>query len=89
MKFKWFKFYFCYREVFETVSFLHCKKLILAVMDYAEKGNTKIKLKGKTLKAFEKIKLIFEREKILAQSFGKDGAKRRWQGGKNGNRRKK
>lgn len=78
MKFKWFKFYFCYREIFEKIPVWNCKKLLLAIIDYADKGKTEIKLKGRSLITFNRIKAIFEQERLISQSFGRKGAMKRW-----------
>lgn len=78
MKFKWFKFYFCYREIFEKIPGWNCKKLLLAIIDYAGSGKTEIKLRGRSLIAFNRIKAIFEQERLISQSFGRKGAMKRW-----------
>lgn len=82
MKFKWFKFYFCYREIFEKIPVWGCRKLLLAIIDYADKGSTEIKLRGKSLRAFNRMKAVFEREKMISQALGREGAARRWKSGR-------
>lgn len=78
-KFKWFKFYFCYKEIFEKVSLFSCKKLILALIQYSYSDSTEnLKLNKKTMILFEQLKTVIDQERKKSVYNGYKGAKRRW-----------
>ncbi len=37
-KYKWFKFYFAYNELFESLNCFRLKKIFFAMVEYAENG---------------------------------------------------
>lgn len=75
---KWFKFYLIYGEAFKELNSWRCKKLILALCEYAQYGFLTIKLDKKTNDYFQKIKEIYNADLVKHQVDGLKGAKKRW-----------
>lgn len=82
-KIRWFKFFFVYKEAFTELNPFECKKLILAICDYAEAGFLPTKLNKRTMRAFESFKAFFDTDIEISRNFGKKGAKYRWNAPKN------
>lgn len=76
LKLRWFKFFFSYKEAFEELSGRNCKKLILAICDYAQYGIEPRKLDNKTKKSFDSFKTFYLFDKELAKKNGAKGGKK-------------
>jgi actin-related protein len=76
-KYKWFKFYFAYNELFESLNCFRLKKIFFAMVEYAENG-TIPKLNKKNTEIFNKIKLCIDTERENFRKYGSNGAKKRW-----------
>lgn len=76
IKLRWFKFYFSYKEAFEELSCRRCKKLILAMCDYAQYGIEPKKLDYKTKKCFDSFKTFYLFDKEMAKKNGSKGGRK-------------
>lgn len=79
-KFRWFKFFYIYKDAFVELSGRNAKKLILALIEYAEKGTTP-KINKKTKKYFDSIKDFFDLDLETSKINGQKGANQRWNRG--------
>lgn len=80
-KLRWFKFFFIYKKAFEELSGRKCKKLILAICDYAENGTIPAKLDSHTMDCFNSIKQFHDADKELSKIYGSKGGKKAQKGG--------
>ena len=76
LKLRWFKFFFSYKEAFEELSGRKCKKLILAMCDYAQYGIEPKKLDNATKQSFESFKSFYQFDKEIAKINGAKGGKK-------------
>lgn len=79
-KFRWFKFFYIYKDAFTELSGKNSKSLILALIEYAEKG-TIPKLNAKTKKYFDSIKNFYDLDLETSKINGQKGANQRWNRG--------
>lgn len=70
---KWFKFYFLFGEAFKELSGRNSKKLILALVEYQDKGYSTIKLNKKTNEYFKAFKSVYMADLIQSQVNGRKG----------------
>ena len=80
---RWFKFFFVYKEAFEELNSFNCKKLILAMIDYAEYGIEPKKCNKKVLEQFKSFKAFYDADIELYKVYGAKGGRKSSKGGFN------
>lgn len=80
---RWFKFFYVYKQAFIELNAWNCKKLILAICDYAENGKEPKKLNKKTMKYFESVKAFYDADKEMYKIYGAKGGRKSSKGGFN------
>ena len=77
-KFRYFKFFFAYKEAFLMLRSFWAKRLLIALIEYAEYGFQTVKLNKKTQELFNKIIAIYEADRKKIRDFGSEGGTKRW-----------
>lgn len=76
-KYRWFKFFFAYKKAFEELNGRRCKKLIIAICEYAEDG-TEPNLDKKTMEYFNGFRNIYDADIKFRKELSSKGGKKRW-----------
>lgn len=79
---RWFKFFFIYKGAFIEINPFRCKKLIIAICDYAESGKIP-KLDKKTMEYFKSFQLFFDTDIEISRKNGIKGSSKRWNNNEN------
>jgi len=74
---RWFKFFFIYKQAFEELNSRRCKKLIIAICEYAE-SNKIPSLDKKTMNYFYSFMHFYDMDKEISSKNGYKGANKRW-----------
>lgn len=73
---RWFKFFYIYKDAFNEIPFWEVKKLLYAMLDYAEYGKEPIKLSKKSMAQFNSFKSFYEADRELYKVYGSRGGKK-------------
>lgn len=74
-KAQWFKFFYCYKEAFYDLSGRQAKKLLIALIDYSEKGFYTHKLSKKAEMYFYEIQRVYEADIQRYREHGRVGGR--------------